>query len=82
MRYFIANNVQRIKFRKVNAQQKYLQNQGWTSLSSAVVHYQLQFRLDVSNLAFCCYLQFQFFNQHLFRAGQAMNPLPSQILER
>ncbi len=51
--------------------------------TSAVVRsYQLQFRLDVSNLAFSCYLQYQFFNQHLFRAGRAMNPLPSQILER
>jgi hypothetical protein len=66
--------------RKANAQQKYLQKQGWTLLSLAVVRYQLQFRLDVSNLAFSCYLQFQFFNQHLFRAGRSMNPLPSQIL--
>ena len=67
---------------KHSTQQKYLQKQGWTLLSSAVVLYQLQFRLDVINLAFSCYLQFQFFNQHLFWAGQAMNSMPSQILER
>ena len=67
---------------KAGVQQRYCFKQGWTLLSSAVVHYQLQFRLDVSNLAFSCYLQFQFFNQHLFRAGRSMNPLPSRILER
>jgi hypothetical protein len=61
---------------------KVLQKQGWPLLSSAVVRYRLQFRLDVSNLAFICYLQFQFLNQHLFRAGRTMNSLPSQILER
>ncbi len=38
--------------------------------------------MDISNLAFCCYLQIQFFNQHLSRAGRSMNSLPSQILKR
>jgi len=71
---YLSSQIQNI------TQQKYLQKQGWTMLSSAVVRYQLRFRLDVSNLAFSCYLQFQFSNQHLFGAGQAMNPLPSQIL--
>jgi len=68
--------------RQASRQQKYLQKQGLTLLPSAAVRYQLQFRLDVINLAFSCYLQIQVFNQHLFRAGRSMNLLPSQILER
>jgi hypothetical protein len=36
------------------------------------------YELDVSNLAFSSYLQFQFFNRLLFRAGRSMNAKPAQ----
>jgi hypothetical protein len=34
--------------------------------------------LDVSNLAFSCYLHHKFFNRLLFRAGRSMNATPAQ----
>ena len=43
---FISPSQSTILDKSTNAQQKYLQKQGWTLLSSAVVRYQLQFRLD------------------------------------
>ncbi len=46
--------------------------------ASAVVHYHHLFGLDVNNLAFSCYLHQKFFNQHLFRAGQASIPILRQ----
>ncbi len=42
--------------RQVSLEQKYLQKQGWTLLSSAVVLYQQWFQRTDIFLAFCCYL--------------------------
>ena len=45
-------------------------------------YYQQRFRLDVHYSALVLNFNNIFSNEHLYRAGQSMNSLPSQILER
>jgi hypothetical protein len=55
---------------------------GLDSLTSAMCNYQQRFGLDVQCSALVLNFSNIFSNGHLYRAGQSMNPLPSQILER
>jgi len=50
--------------------------------TSAMCYYQQQFRLDIHYSALVLNFNHIFSIGHLYRAGQSMNALPSQILER
>ena len=52
------------------------------NVPSAMCKYHRRFRLDVQFSALVHNFIIIFSNGHLYRAGQAMNSLPSQILER
>ncbi len=54
---------------------------GWLAeVQSATIQYQQWFQLDIIYLAFCCYPDQKYFNQHLFRAGHYKIPAHRQAL--
>jgi len=55
---------------------------GLDIVTSAMCKHQQQFGLDVHYSALVLNFNNIFSNGHLYRAGQSMNSLPSQILER
>jgi hypothetical protein len=55
---------------------------GFDIVTSAMCRHQQQFRLDVQYSALVHNFNNIFSIGHLFRAGQSINSLPSQILER
>ena len=55
---------------------------GLDIVTSAMCSHQQQFQLDVQFSALVLNFNNIFSNGHLYRAGQSMNSLPSQILER
>jgi len=55
---------------------------GLNILTSAMCKHQQRFGLDVQCSALIYNFNNIFSNGHLYRAGQSMNSLPSQILER
>ncbi len=55
---------------------------GPDNVTLAMCKHQQWFGLDVQFSALVHNLNNIFSNEHLFRAGQSMNSLPSQILER
>jgi len=55
---------------------------GLDIVTSAMCYYQHRFGLDVQCSALVLNFNNIFSNGHLFRAGQSMNSLPSQILNR
>lgn len=55
---------------------------GLDNVTSAMCKYQQRFGLDVQCSAVVLNFNKIFSNGHLYRAGRAMNSLPSQILER
>jgi len=55
---------------------------GLNNVTSAMCYYQQRFRLDVQYSALVLNFNNIFSTGHLYRAGQSMNSLPSQILER
>ena len=55
---------------------------GLDNVTSAMCKYQQRFGLDVQCSALVINFNNIFSNGHLYRAGQSMNSLPSQILER
>jgi len=67
---------------KASRQQKYLQKAGLDIVTSSMCKHQQQFGLDVHCSALVLNFNNIFSNGHLYRAGQSMNSLPSQILER
>jgi len=54
---------------------------GLDIVTSAICKHQQRFGLDVQCLALVHNFNNIFSNGHLYRAGQSMNSLPSQILE-
>jgi len=66
---------------RANVQQGVCQNTGGRKLSSAFCNFTvLHIRLDIIYLAFCCYLQLQFFNHHRYRADGILIPALRQAL--
>ncbi|WP_287101808.1 hypothetical protein, partial [Hydrotalea sp. AMD] len=55
---------------------------GLDNVTSAMCKHQHRFQLDVQFPALVHNFNNIFSNEHLYRAGQSMNSLPSQILER
>jgi len=55
---------------------------GPDNVTSAISKYQQRFGLDVQCSALVLNFNNIFSNGHLYQAGQSMNSLPSQILER
>jgi hypothetical protein len=55
---------------------------GLDEVTSAMCKQLQQFQLDVQFSALVHNFNRIFSNEHLYRAGQSMNSLPSQILER
>jgi len=55
---------------------------GLDKITSTMCKHQQRFRLDVQFSALVHNFKNIFSNEHLFRAGQSMNSLRSQILER
>ena len=55
---------------------------GLDIVTSTMCKHQQRFGLDVLSSALVLNFNNIFSNEHLFRAGQSMNSLPSQILER
>jgi hypothetical protein len=55
---------------------------GLVNVTSAMCKHQQRFGLDVQFLALVLNFNNIFSNGYLYRAGQSMNSLPSQILER
>ena len=55
---------------------------GLDNETSAMCYYQQRFGLDVQYSALVLNFNISFSIGHLYRAGQSMNSLPSQILER
>ncbi len=55
---------------------------GLDNVTSAMYYYQQRFGLDVQFSALVLNFNNIFSIGHLYRAGQSMNSLPSQILER
>jgi hypothetical protein len=55
---------------------------GLDNETSALCYYQQRFRLDVQFSALVLNFNNMFSNGHLYKAGQSMNSLPSQILVR
>ena len=67
--------------RRANVQQGVCQNTGWRKLSSAFCN-SIVLHIWQTNiyLAFCCYLQLQFFNHHRYRADGILIPVLRQAL--
>ena len=66
---------------RANVQQGVCQNTGGRKLSSAFCNsIVLHIGLDIIYLAFCCYLQLQFFNHHRYRADGILIPVLLQAL--
>lgn len=55
---------------------------GHDIVTSTICKHQQRFGLDVQCSALVLNFNNIFSNEHLYRAGQSMNTLPSQILER
>ena len=55
---------------------------GLDNVKSAMCNHQQRFGLDIQFSALVLNFNYKFSNGHLYRAGQSMNSLPSQILER
>jgi hypothetical protein len=55
---------------------------GLDIVTSAKSKHQQRFRVDVQSSALVLNFNNIFSNGHLYRAGQTLNSLPSQILER
>jgi hypothetical protein len=55
---------------------------GLDNVTSAMCYYQQRFGLDVQFSALVHNFNNIFSIGHLYRAGQSMNPQPSQVLER
>jgi len=70
--------------RKTEGQQatKVFAKAGLDIVTSSMCRHQQWFRLDVQCSALVHNFNIIFSNEHLYRAGRAMNSLPSQILER
>jgi hypothetical protein len=64
------------------AHNKSFANAGWDIETSAMCRYQQRFGLDIQFSALVPNFNFPFSNWQWFREGQAMNSLPSEILER
>jgi hypothetical protein len=67
---------------KHNRPTKVFAKAGLDNVKSAICKHQQWFGLDVQCSAFVLNFNNIFSIGHLYRAGQAMNSLPSQILER
>ena len=66
---------------RANVQHGVCQNTGGRKLSSAFCNsIVLHIGLDIIYLAFCCYLQLQFFNHHRYRADGILIPVLRQAL--
>ncbi len=63
-----------------NAQQKYCCKVGRDVVTSAICKHQQRFEHDIQYSGFVFNFNNIFSIEHLYQAGQAMNSLPSQIL--
>jgi hypothetical protein len=61
---------------------KVFEKAGLDNVTSAMCKHQQRFGLDINQSALVLNFNNIFSNGHLYRAGQTVNSLPSQILER